>query len=82
MDYLLNWKNLGEKENCFLVLNLIINGLPSKLSSHESWYKISFMWVLNLIINGLPSKQILGIHCSGFQGIVLNLIINGLPSKH
>ena len=26
------------------------------------------------------NTQILGVHCSGLQGIVLNLIINGLPS--
>ena len=38
------------------VLNLIINGLPSKLSAigHDSTAEI--ISVLNLIINGLPSK--------------------------
>ena len=37
-----------------LVLNLIINGLPSKLSIRGM--RSSKVPVLNLIINGLPSK--------------------------
>ena len=38
-----------------LVLNLIINGLPSK---HDMVIlAVSELYVLNLIINGLPSKQ-------------------------
>ena len=37
-----------------LVLNLIINGLPSK--QNESSAKSNYNNVLNLIINGLPSK--------------------------
>ena len=42
---------------CFLmtVLNLIINGLPSKLNRGINKDAI-FIAVLNLIINGLPSK--------------------------
>ena len=39
------------------VLNLIINGLPSKLIEYRLDGNKSI--VLNLIINGLPSKQIL-----------------------
>ena len=37
------------------VLNLIINGLPSKLYWVSLLLK-SWIYVLNLIINGLPSK--------------------------
>ena len=66
------------------VLNLIINGLPSKpkkaaLDIYEG--KVSF--VLNLIINGLPSKHIHKalINAKEYSWSVLNLIINGLPSK-
>ena len=39
----------------FLVLNLIINGLPSKLNAYPVIVLIMYK-VLNLIINGLPSK--------------------------
>ena len=38
------------------VLNLIINGLPSKLGA-GCYYVYKGVKVLNLIINGLPSKQ-------------------------
>ena len=40
----------------FPVLNLIINGLPSKLEENKKNVKIKY-GVLNLIINGLPSKR-------------------------
>ena len=81
MDYLLNL----EKKNLFLgsddktVLNLIINGLPSKHMDKRPKI-ITLYGVLNLIINGLPSKlpQIDKILAPYY---VLNLIINGLPSK-
>ena len=64
------------------VLNLIINGLPSKLCSGGGIVGKWKYTVLNLIINGLPSKlkeykSSVLIVCK-----VLNLIINGLPSKH
>ena len=39
------------------VLNLIINGLPSKQEKHEQNMK-TLEEVLNLIINGLPSKPL------------------------
>ena len=57
MDYLLNlinnnWRNLVSS----FVLNLIINGLPSKLKEID--LKLSSYLVLNLIINGLPSKLV------------------------
>ena len=39
------------------VLNLIINGLPSKLSSGVCGGMSTLIMVLNLIINGLPSKR-------------------------
>ena len=56
MDYLLNIGTITiacVDDN--VVLNLIINGLPSKLNlSNINW--TSFV-VLNLIINGLPSKR-------------------------
>ena len=38
-----------------LVLNLIINGLPSKPQKYADYVPVDE--VLNLIINGLPSKQ-------------------------
>ena len=62
-----------------LVLNLIINGLPSK-QNILTIGAISFIFVLNLIINGLPSKLVIR-RLSMVQETVLNLIINGLPSK-
>ena len=39
------------------VLNLIINGLPSKLRNVYNGVRNVGSEVLNLIINGLPSKQ-------------------------
>ena len=45
---------MPEEINVFKVLNLIINGLPSKLSLYCS--SVKGTTVLNLIINGLPSK--------------------------
>ena len=80
MDYLLNKGIDNDKEmDKYEVLNLIINGLPSKLSNRVMEKHI--MGVLNLIINGLPSKlhQLLS-QCFEYM-FVLNLIINGLPSK-
>ena len=56
MDYLLNSTPIPEwllKPRW--VLNLIINGLPSKLKRLLTWKKTE-CYVLNLIINGLPSK--------------------------
>ena len=56
MDYLLNLgykKFRGKKED---VLNLIINGLPSKLKKQWAQLTPDNYLVLNLIINGLPSK--------------------------
>ena len=57
MDYLLNLRivtpYLLPK---FIVLNLIINGLPSKRIKMEKICKYCSNYVLNLIINGLPSK--------------------------
>ena len=57
MDYLLN-KKLREIADDFgyVVLNLIINGLPSKLKGF-AFDEENEIVVLNLIINGLPSKQ-------------------------
>ena len=59
MDYLLNAMNAMCLEECLLVLNLIINGLPSKLKQCNK-DTMCRSWVLNLIINGLPSKPTLG----------------------
>ena len=42
--------------NLTVVLNLIINGLPSKQNIERLFRKLN-MAVLNLIINGLPSKH-------------------------
>ena len=42
----------------FAVLNLIINGLPSKLREAETTIFEHSAYVLNLIINGLPSKPL------------------------
>ena len=39
-----------------LVLNLIINGLPSKHTLYDTFCMTLEHAVLNLIINGLPSK--------------------------
>ena len=55
MDYLLNQCYLQMLEVYLLVLNLIINGLPSKQITNELSASFDFI-VLNLIINGLPSK--------------------------
>ena len=55
MDYLLNLSNKKIQVYLFNVLNLIINGLPSKREAISEGNKEGFE-VLNLIINGLPSK--------------------------
>ena len=57
MDYLLN--NIDENilTAKVLVLNLIINGLPSKLLVKIN-IGVNMKLVLNLIINGLPSKPL------------------------
>ena len=50
------------------VLNLIINGLPSKLTAQEV-AQAQMYQVLNLIINGLPSKLCgICIVCIGYLG--------------
>ena len=72
---------MNGKELSDMVLNLIINGLPSKQEAKSIIASNpSFISVLNLIINGLPSKQCLD-YCKEKGYEVLNLIINGLPSK-
>ena len=82
MDYLLNNTFvLGFIGAFVVVLNLIINGLPSKRWV-GNYVKRTSVWVLNLIINGLPSKLDGLIQKPMIKIIVLNLIINGLPSKH
>ena len=56
MDYLLNYSSLLLKLLTFVVvLNLIINGLPSKPTGIKRVLNEKRL-VLNLIINGLPSK--------------------------
>ena len=63
-----------------MVLNLVINGLPSIRDEIQVENSLEY-YVLNLVINGLPS-----IHKNNedFQtlaiALVLNLVINGLPS--
>ena len=65
-----------------IVLNLIINGLPSILQITKI-IGTSKTWVLNLIINGLPSIQNENLpFLPNIVHNVLNLIINGLPSIH
>ena len=56
MDYLLNAGMYMDDTFIEIVLNLIINGLPSKL--YEFLVKVEAVGVLNLIINGLPSKPL------------------------
>ena len=58
MDYLLNYKSrlISFSDNTDFVLNLIINGLPSKQKLKIYVTTINLWEVLNLIINGLPSK--------------------------
>ena len=62
-----------------LVLNLIINGLPSirRISDVRATVQLK---VLNLIINGLPSILKEALTYIEIVDTVLNLIINGLPS--
>ena len=60
MDYLQycterNYQHTLLKRN-ILVLNLVINGLPSILEDLKN-IDLSFESVLNLVINGLPSIQ-------------------------
>ena len=56
MDYLLNHTDIQRMQDIInVVLNLIINGLPSKQKEMLNVVKKKIE-VLNLIINGLPSK--------------------------
>ena len=55
MDYLLNDNEYIDVSILDSVLNLIINGLPSKRKLDSRYERL--LCVLNLIINGLPSKQ-------------------------
>ena len=61
-----------------LVLNLVINGLPSILTLGLI-VGLLVVNVLNLVINGLPSI-LHKCNISVFLSLVLNLVINGLPS--
>ena len=61
-----------------MVLNLIINGIPS-IPGLSSILSIDIASVLNLIINGIPSI-LKSIGVVGGIAQVLNLIINGIPS--
>ena len=56
MDYLLNLRvDTSFSASPITVLNLIINGLPSKPTWNMNGGFVQLQ-VLNLIINGLPSK--------------------------
>ena len=63
-----------------IVLNLVINGLPSILKG--VMWRVGLALVLNLVINGLPSIQKKNKDAGVFDLGVLNLVINGLPSIH
>ena len=81
MDYL-QYSNFGKLEKIntvVMVLNLIINGLPS-IQGQDNEDLSPECNVLNLIINGLPSILKKLIRWLQLLLIVLNLIINGLPS--
>ena len=80
MDYLQYFNKLIAflSSSISLVLNLIINGLPSIL--YKNPITVSVHRVLNLIINGLPSIPPLSWAPKYLPSLVLNLIINGLPS--
>ena len=57
MEYLQYSDITVEKAREILVLNLIINGIPSiRIMEYLKWLK---MKVLNLIINGIPSIPLL-----------------------
>ena len=60
-----------------MVLNLVINGLPSILKTVVNTFS---EFVLNLVINGLPSIPNGAYLYDAGEFIVLNLVINGLPS--
>ena len=53
MEYLQYWEAMNLRVNKVLVLNLIINGIPSIRYPEELQRVVSR--VLNLIINGIPS---------------------------
>ena len=62
----------------YLVLNLVINGIPS--IPHEVWFILDHYFnVLNLVINGIPSIRLFYRKGSN-KYWVLNLVINGIPS--
>ena len=61
-----------------IVLNLVINGIPSIHSKKES-AKNGYM-VLNLVINGIPSILMESVLSKDNVNEVLNLVINGIPS--
>ena len=81
MEYLQYATKLANELEPFgIVLNLIINGIPSIL--REASGKEPLKVVLNLIINGIPSIQKTKIDKGSVDTKVLNLIINGIPSIH
>ena len=62
-----------------LVLNLVINGMPSILANNNITSNCS-LEVLNLVINGMPSIQNRIKELLENAKHVLNLVINGMPS--
>ena len=62
-----------------VVLNLVINGIPSILKYNQDRVTALMLKVLNLVINGIPSI-LLGRNGGNSVIIVLNLVINGIPS--
>ena len=69
---------LTVKMGCKKVLNLIITGIPSILSSEIAKIYLAVK-VLNLIITGIPSILI-DKDGAVIKDYVLNLIITGIPS--
>ena len=78
MEYLQYSESNYHGQGYGLVLNLIINGIPSIPESYSQVAE-EVEDVLNLIINGIPSIPPGSIVRTGAFA-VLNLIINGIPS--
>ena len=53
MEYL-QYLNEAMIENGFVVLNLVISGIPS-IQGEETMKNKKINWVLNLVISGIPS---------------------------
>ena len=79
MEYLQYLLYYCQRKRFYLVLNLVISGIPS-IPFEETVKELVIDFVLNLVISGIPSILLDNKDQKLTEAKVLNLVISGIPS--